>query len=55
MKRNRFTDEMGYSVQLAECPDPFPDDGVRLMLRADLARGDRQWAFMQDWIFLSMR
>ncbi len=24
MKRRRFTEEMGYSVQLAERPGPFP-------------------------------
>ncbi len=23
MKKSRFTEEMGYSVQLAECPTPF--------------------------------
>jgi len=23
MKRSRFSEEMGYSVQLAECPTPF--------------------------------
>jgi hypothetical protein len=41
MKRKRFSEEMGYSVQLAERPDPFADHDVCLVLRADLAMGDR--------------
>lgn len=41
MKKSKFTEEMGYSVQLAERPDPFLDHDVCLMLGADLARRDR--------------